>query len=315
MPNFVADVKTASPRTMTDPLIDRYLTHLRHELNQSAHTVAAYRRDLCQFAAFLAGQDGSGARLADVESADVRAWLAQRSESGDCARTLRRKLQAVRGFYKHLTRCGVVADSPAADLELARLPKRLPTFVREEAMDRVIAEPIDENDTQAVRDRLLVMMLYETGMRRAELIGLLDRDVDTAKCELRVHGKRDKDRIIPFGTELAASITQYRQLRDRDGNGGECFFTRQGGQPLYPSLVYQVVHHALEGTGTAKSSPHVLRHSFATALLAHGAELASVKELLGHESVATTQIYTHVTLSDLKQNYKHAHPRAQKKGG
>ena len=221
----------------------------------------------------------------------------------------------MRGFYKHLARRGLIADSPAADLELARLPKRLPTFVREEAMDSVIAAPIDDDDTQAVRDRLVVMMLYETGMRRAELIGLLDRDVDTAKRELRVHGKRDKDRIIPFGTELAEEITHYRQLRNRDGLGGEHFFTRRGGQPLYPSLVYKVVHNALADAGAAKSSPHVLRHSFATALLAHGAELASVKELLGHESVATTQIYTHVTLSDLKQNYKHAHPRALKKGG
>ncbi len=301
---------------MNVPLIDNYLTHLRHELNYSVHTVAAYRRDLRQFADFLAGSADREADLGSVDATMVRTWLAQRSDCGDCPRTLRRKVQAVRGLFKYLMRCGITDDNPAADLELARLPKRLPTFVRPAAMDTLLNEPVDCDDPTAVRNHLIVMMLYETGMRRAELIALLDNAVDTDKGEMRVHGKRDKDRIIPFGTELAKWIMNYRALRDGAGLHGNTFFTRAHGQPLYPSLVYGVVHNALSGiAGVPKSSPHVLRHSFATAMLGDGAALDSVKELLGHESIATTQVYTHVTLSDLKNNYKHAHPRAIKKGG
>ena len=298
------------------PTIERYLAYVRYELNYSEHSVKAYDSDLRQFADFLAGSSDGEARFCDVDSTDVRTWLAQRSEAGDSARTLRRKLQTLRGFYKHLMREGAVADSPAADLVLAKQPRNLPTYVRSEVLDTLLDGEVDTSDVTAMRNRLMVMMLYSTGLRRDELIGLRDHDVDTAQGQLRVLGKRNKERIIPFGTELAACITHYRQLRDQAGCRGDRFFTRKGGQPLYPSLVYTVVHDALTQAGViGKSSPHVLRHSFATAMLNGGAELTSVKELLGHESVATTQIYTHVTLSDLKNNYKHAHPRALKKGG
>ena len=172
------------------------------------------------------------------------------------------------------------------------------------------------SDFTAVRDRLVVMMLYETGIRRAELIGLKDCNVDTAKCEIKVHGKRDKDRIVPFGAELKEWIDAYRVLRDTECRGNETFFVRPDGKPLYSTLVYRIVHEALiEAGGCSKFSPHVLRHSFASALLNNGAQLMSVKELLGHESLASTQVYTHITFSELKDNYKHAHPRALKKGG
>jgi integrase/recombinase XerC len=159
-------------------------------------------------------------------------------------------------------------------------------------------------------------MLYGTGMRRAELIGLLDSAVDVPNRQLRVHGKRDKDRVIPFGDELAQWITHYRELRSREHCDGDTFFTRRDGKPLYPSYIYKVVHRDLSAAGgSGQLSPHVLRHSFATAMLNGGAQLGAVKELLGHASLATTQVYTHVTLSELKQNYKLAHPRAIKKGG
>ncbi len=301
---------------MSTNTVDRFLNHLRHELNYSPHTVEAYGRDLRQFVGFLSGHSGRAVELASVGVADVRAWLASLGEAGDSPRTLRRKVQSVRALYRFMMRRGEVADSPAADLELARLPKRLPTFVREGEMDTLLDDGLDAGSADEVRNRLMVMMLYETGMRRAELITLRDAMVDTSKGELRVRGKRDKDRVIPFGTELAAWIERYRRLRDRAGQRGDTFFTRHDGQPLYPSLVYRVVHGALTQAGVAgKASPHVLRHSFATAMLTGGARLDSVKQLLGHESVATTQVYTHITISDLKNNYKHAHPRALKKGG
>ncbi len=295
--------------------IDNYLQFIRLEKNLSPHTVVAYRCDLEQWEQFLT----SGKEALDVKSVttgDIRAWMLHLNKQGDSARTMRRKVQAVRSFYKWLMKQGMASDSPAAAVELARIPKRLPQLVRTSSMDELLDQEIDETDFVQVRNRLIVMMLYETGMRRAELLGLLDRNVDTASGELKVHGKRDKDRIIPFGTELAQAIDSYRLLRDELVRGCEHFFVKEDGNPLYPMLVYRIVHRALQEVGvTSKRSPHVLRHSFATAMLNDGAAINSVKELLGHESLATTQIYTHVTFSELKNNYKLAHPRALNKGG
>ena len=296
-------------------LIERFLQYERFELNHSELTVVSYRRDLEQFERFLPSLGVEA--LEQATTAHVRAWVVQRSGQGDCARTIRRRVQSLRSFYKWLMRQGVLQMNPAADVELARAPKRLPQLVRPQSMDDLLALTVDVDDFRAVRDRLVVLMLYSTGIRRAELIGLLDAWVDTASCQLRVHGKRDKDRIVPFGPELCRWIELYRQLRDRDlGKGCTAFFVKDDGEPLYPSLVYRIVHTALMQVGGATQlSPHVLRHSFASAMLNDGAALASVKELLGHESLAATQIYTHVTLNELKQNYNHAHPRALKKGG
>ena len=295
--------------------IDNYLQFIRLEKNLSPNTVVAYRCDLEQWEQFLTG----GKEALDVKSVttgDIRAWMLHLNKQGDSARTMRRKVQAVRSFYKWLMKQGMVSDSPAAAVELARIPKRLPQLVRSSSMDDLLDQEIDETDFVQVRNRLIVMMLYETGMRRAELLDLLDRNVDTASGELKVHGKRDKDRIIPFGTELAQAIDSYRLLRDELVRGCEHFFVKEDGNPLYPMLVYRIVHRALQEVGvTSKRSPHVLRHSFATAMLNDGAAINSVKELLGHESLATTQIYTHVTFSELKNNYKLAHPRALNKGG
>ena len=295
--------------------IDNYLQFIRLEKNLSPHTVVAYRCDLEQWEQFLTG----GKEALDVKSVttgDIRAWMLHLNKQGDSARTMRRKVQAVRSFYKWLMKQGMASDSPAAAVELARIPKRLPQLVRTSSMDDLLDQEIDETDFVQVRNRLIVMMLYETGMRRAELLDLLDRNVDTASGELKVHGKRDKDRIIPFGTELAQAIDSYRLLRDELVRGCEHFFVKEDGNPLYPMLVYRIVHRALQEVGvTSKRSPHVLRHSFATAMLNDGAAINSVKELLGHESLATTQIYTHVTFSELKNNYKLAHPRALNKGG
>ena len=295
--------------------IDNYLQFIRLEKNLSPHTVVAYRCDLEQWEQFLT----SGKEALDVKSVttgDIRAWMLHLNKQGDSARTMRRKVQAVRSFYKWLMKQGMASDSPAAAVELARIPKRLPQLVRTSSMDELLDQEIDETDFVQVRNRLIVMMLYETGMRRAELLDLLDRNVDTASGELKVHGKRDKDRIIPFGTELAQAIDSYRLLRDELVRGCEHFFVKEDGNPLYPMLVYRIVRRALQEVGvTSKRSPHVLRHSFATAMLNDGAAINSVKELLGHEALATTQIYTHVTFSELKNNYKLAHPRALNKGG
>lgn len=286
--------------SMSD-IIDKYLQYIKLELNLSRHTQVAYSNDLRQWQAFLT-EGGTELDVASVTTSDIRAWMLHLSNEGDGARTLRRKLQAVRALYKWLMIDGQVTQNPAAEVEMAHIPKRLPQMVRESSVDAAIDEAIDETSFDEVRNRLIVMMLYETGMRRDELIGLLDHNVDTAKGELRVHGKRDKDRIIPFGTELAQCIDSYRALRERTAACGDRFFIRSNGEPLYPMLVYRVVRRRLGEAGvTSKRSPHVLRHTFATAMLNNGASLGSVKELLGHESLATTQIYTHVTFSELKK--------------
>lgn len=300
---------------MNETMIERFLAHQRLELNRSPLTVSSYGSDLRQFSSFIAG----GNRQVDygsVTTGDIRTWLAHVAAQGGSVATLRRKVQSLRTFYRYMMRRGLVAANPAADVQLARKSKRLPHLLQRKQLDRLLAAPVDETDFEQVRDHLMVVMLYATGLRRAELIGLQDAAVDVGAGQIRVHGKRDKDRIVPIGPELAACIGRYRNLRNSHvGRHVEAFFVRPQGKPLYPTLVYRVVHNALQHLGGEQSSPHVLRHTFASALLNDGAELASVKELLGHESLAATQVYTHVTLSELKSNYKHAHPRAIKKGG
>ncbi len=300
--------------TMNDTVIEQFLTHQRVELNRSALTVDSYRNDLEQFVQHLAGRDGLD--WASVTVNDVRAWLVERSSQGDSARTLRRKVQSLRAMYKWLMRRGESEQNPAADIELARLPKRLPHLLRPQNLDGLLDKEVDVNDFEQVRNHVMLLMFYTTGIRRAELMGLQDAWVDTSALQLRVHGKRDKDRIVPFGPELTQWIDRYRQVRDTTVGKTDLFFVRPDGKPLYPALVYRVVHCALQSVGGGDQlSPHVLRHSFASAMLNDGADLASVKELLGHESLAATQVYTHITLSELKTHYKLAHPRALKKGG
>ena len=295
--------------------VERFLQYLLLERNLSRRTVDLYRRDLEQWSAF-ATAGGGELDLPSVTANDVRAWLMDRASRGEKPATLRLHLQALRALYRYLLRQGVVDVNPAAIVELAKLPKPLPTFVRAGTVDTVLDADIDEQDFAQVRDRLIVMLLYETGIRLSELIGLQDAAVDTVKGELKVHGKRDKDRIVPFGSELAAAVEQYRTLRASVvPECGNLLVTARG-KALYPSLVYHVVHNALAAAGgTGKLSPHVLRHTFASVMLNNGAELNNVKDLLGHESLAATQVYTHVTLRELQHNYELAHPRALKKGG
>ena len=295
--------------------VERFLQYLRHERNLSSGTVGLYRRDIEQWSAFMTGGCGT-LDLTSVTANDIRSWIYYRSRQGDCPGTLRHRVQAIRALYRYLLRRGEVASNPAAMVDLAKLPKPLPKFVRENIVDAVLDADIDGEDFVEVRDRLIVMMFYETGIRLSELIGLQDAAVDNAKRELKVRGKRDKDRIVPFGDEMARTIEHYRGLRETMRPQCGNLFVSIKGKPLYPSLVYRVVHNALAEAGaTGKLSPHVLRHTFASVMLNHGAQLNSVKELLGHESLAATQVYTHVTFSELQHNYELAHPRALKKGG
>lgn len=296
-------------------LIESFIKYIRYELNLSAYTVLSYKNDLNQFKAFLVGDDESFDPLS-VTRNDIRAWMACLAVDKNTVVTVKRKLQSLRAFYKYLQQQEFIKYNPASDIEFAKMPKRLPECVRVDNVDALLAESIDENDFEQVRDRLILLMLYTTGIRRSELIGL--RDVDVLNNELKVHGKRNKDRIVPFGEELHAEIEKYKALRAKEVGQYDCesFFVRKNGDSLYPTLVYRLVHDRLSGVGgCGRYSPHVLRHTFASSMLNNGAQLNSVKELLGHESLAATQVYTHITYSELKSNYEHAHPRAIKKGG
>ena len=295
--------------------LESFLRYLRYEKNYSSYTALFYQRDLEQFVTFRSSLRSDASEM-PVESDDVRNWIMSLSEQGVSPRTIARKVSALRSYYRFMQSRGEVVDNPTVGVKLPKARKTLPSFVRPEQMQQLLAEDEQGNDFEAVRDDLIVAMLYETGMRRAELIGLLDVAVDNNTCELRVLGKRNKERVIPYGNMLKQSIDRYRVLRNKAVGETERFFVRESGEAMYDRLVYNIVHRALGEVSTlAKKSPHVLRHSFASAMLNDGAGINSVKELLGHSSLASTEVYTHITFEELKQSYKQAHPRAEKKGG
>ena len=293
--------------------IQSFLEYIRCELNLSACTVSAYANDLAQWADFATGGKPDELEPLSVTQADVRLWVASLSAAGLGARSIRRKVSALRSYYIYLcARCGASAN-PAAELRTARPPKELPVYIRPDELNERIDSALDATEFTELRNELILTMFYTTGIRCSELMNLRDCDIDLHRGELKVLGKRNKERIVPFGTELSDMIQRYRQTRPGGpGEAGE-FFTRGDGRALYRKAIYNIVHRALEGTHARRMSPHVLRHSFATDMLNSGADLNAVGKLLGHASLETTQIYTHVTLSDLKNNYQLAHPRAQRK--
>ena len=295
--------------------VELFLKYLRYEKNYSSYTALFYQKDLEQFVAFRSATR-SDANAMPVESDDVRNWIMSLSEQGVSPRTISRKVSALRSYYRFMLSRGEVVDNPTLGVKLPKARKSLPSFVRPDKMEQLLSDDVLVDSFEVVRDKLIVAMLYETGMRRAELIGLHELAVDNTVCELRVLGKRNKERVIPYGVLLKEAIENYRALRNEVVGETELFFVRKNGEAMYDKLVYNIVRRILAGVSTlAKKSPHVLRHSFASAMLNDGAGINSVKELLGHSSLASTEVYTHITFEELKQSYKQAHPRAEKKGG
>ncbi|MCC8070315.1 MAG: tyrosine-type recombinase/integrase [Bacteroidales bacterium] len=299
-------------------MIESFLQYLQTELNYSANTVSAYRCDLMQWQRY-ATQDGHYPLMPEQTTvSDLRQWVVyQVKVCGVSSRSIRRKIQSLRSFFHYMMEQHGMTTNPAAELKLARPDKVLPVFVRSEEMREMLDSEVDGDDFDQVRNHLILEMLYATGMRCSELLGLSDNDINLYRNELKVTGKRNKQRVIPFTETLAAMIKEYVELRDRVVDGPrQAFFVRRNGAALYRTLVYNIVHRAMEGmVHASRLSPHVMRHSFATDMLNNGADLKAVQQLLGHASLATTQVYTHITYRELKQNYQLAHPRAQKKGG
>ena len=295
-----------------------YYDYIRCEMNLSLRTVVAYRSDLEQLRHFCKNSLKKSDKPEGLSLNDLRLWVTDLAENGTSPSSIRRKVTSVKSFYRYLCRRQGLEINPTLRLSPPKAPKPLPSFVPQKETEAIIDAYGDQHriDFDTMRDQLIVAMLYSTGMRAAELIGLKEVWVDTSACELKVLGKRNKERLIPFGEELKTMICRYRDYRNRvTGGPGEFFFVRRSGEPVYYALVNRAVHAALDGYGvhSSKRSPHVLRHSFATDMLNNGAEISAVQQLLGHASLATTQRYTHLTYRELQQNYKLAHTRAQKK--
>lgn len=289
---------------------ESFLQYLRTEKRYSPHTIISYRNDLGQFFSWL-GSEEPGKEAEDVVPAEVRGWMVSLIESGCSSTTVHRKMSALRAFYRYLRRKGITDNDPVSSVRLPKKPKQLPVFVAEESLDRLLDEFQFGNNFSGIRDRTIIEFLYLTGMRRSELIALRDEDVDLASGQVRVTGKRNKQRVIPLAGSFINTLGSYIEARNSEGYSGGWFFITDRGNKMYDKGVYNIVKRYLSMVTTVeKKSPHILRHTFATHMLNHGADLNSIKELLGHASLAATQVYTHNTFEQLKKVYKKAHPRA-----
>ncbi len=294
-------------------MIEDFLNYLRYERNRSELTVRTYERSLGDFESYFKNKD-TQLSWESVDSDIIRDWMESMMDKGDMASTVNNCLSAVRSFFRFALARHLVERDPAYAIKGPKKQKPLPQFVREDEMNRLIDVPQMWNDGfKDLRARTIIILFYETGIRLAELIGLDDKDVDFVNGQLKVTGKRNKQRIVPFGEELEKTLKTYMERRDQEQSMSKdtALFLNDKGQRMTRCQVETIVKKHLSMVTTMKKrTPHVLRHSFATAMLNNGAGLESVRKLLGHESVATTEIYTHTTFEQLKKVYENAHPRA-----
>lgn len=294
-----------------DKLIKLFLDHLKFERRLSVHTQIAYSKDLHDWAQFL-GQEMNVDLIAQVNPSFIRSWLASLREVGVTPRSIIRKISALKSFYKFLLRTGVISISPMTQIAAPKMGKSLPVFIKEdEAVELGELVAVYSEDWKGMNTRLLITLFYYTGMRLSELINLKDQQVELNRAQLKVLGKGNKERILPLHTDLIQLIQDYITKRNERFEEREPFLLlTEKGKKMYPRYAWQLVNQILAAATTVqKKSPHVLRHSFATHLLNHGADLNAVKELLGHSSLAATQVYTHNTIEKLKEVHKKAHPR------
>ena len=292
-------------------MVDLFLDYLKLERNYSPATVKHYRDDLKQFELFFQELDLQ-LSWETIDSDIVRRWMEAMMDRGNVASSVNRRLSALRSFYRYALRRNLVEKDPVHGIQGPKRKRPLPQFLKEAEMDRLLDENMWTDCYKDVLARTIIVTFYETGIRISELIGLNDKDVDYINCGIKVTGKRDKQRIIPFGDELSETLISYQHRRNAEMKcESEAFFRTEKGERVTDAQVRQIVKTNLSKVSTLKKrSPHVLRHTFATAMLNHEAGLESVKKLLGHESLSTTEIYTHTTFEQLKKVYKNAHPRA-----
>lgn len=293
-------------------MIGRFLEYLRYERNKSVLTVQNYGEDLLKFELFFKKMDGH-LSWESVDSDVIREWMDSMMVNGNSASSVCRRLSALRAFFRFALLSGIVDTDPTRFVRNPRTERPLPQFLKEKEMNELLdGDGMWDETFDDVRDRAVIMMFYETGIRLAELVALDDASVDFSKRQAKVTGKRNKQRIIPFGEGLAEALRGYVLLRDNTvaGCSGALFVSDDGMRLTRGQIQYMVKKRIGMVSTLKKRSPHVIRHTFATSLLNNGADIKSIKELLGHESVVTTEIYAHVTFEELKRIYKHAHPRA-----
>ena len=293
--------------TMT---IDQFLSYLQYERNRSERTVKAYGDDLRSFEAFFKNLDDQ-LSWESVDSDVIRSWMESMMDKGNTATSINRRLSAVRSLYRFALSRGIVERDPAHGLKGPKGKKLLPQYLRESEMDRLLADDMWTDEMGDLRARTIILMFYSTGIRLSELTGLDNASVDLEAQQLKVRGKGNKERLIPFGSELQKALRLYTERRDAETpSDSQAFFVGDDGQRMTSQKVRQIVQHHLSRVTTMKKrSPHVLRHTFATAMLNNEAGIESVKKLLGHSKLSTTEIYTHTTFEQLRRAYAKAHPR------
>lgn len=292
-------------------MVNQFLAYLSYERNRSLATVSSYRKDLEAFQKFVQAQDPM-LLWADVDADLVRDWMAEMMNEGQRATSINRRLSALRSFYRFALARNLVKSDPVQGVVGPKKDKPLPQFLKEKEMDELLQEDFWTDCYEDVRDRMIIMTFYETGIRLAELMNLCDGDVDFMSGQLKVTGKRNKQRLIPFGAELSQALQHYMGVRDAQvvRHSAALFLANDGQQMTADAIRYRVKKHLSLVSTLKKRTPHVLRHTFATVMLNHKAGIESVKKLLGHESLSTTEIYTHTTFEQLKREYLNAHPRA-----
>ncbi|MAD50033.1 MAG: integrase [Flavobacteriales bacterium] len=292
------------------PLIQNYLDYLLLEKRYSSHTVKAYRTDLKLFQSYL--KEIYTISIDKTNHAMIRSWLVEELNNGNSARTVNRKITSLKSFFKYLVKEEVIKDNPTLKISSSKTSKKLPQFVGLDDMNKLLDKLNFNNEYSGKRDRLIIEIFYSTGIRLSELINIKLKDVDTIKSQVKVLGKRNKERIIPLTKELKKSIDNYMGLRMNEKAIDRSYLLlTDSGKKLNPSMVYRKVNDLLKGVTTIdKKSPHILRHTFATHMLNNGADLNVIKELLGHASLSATEVYTHNSIGKLKQIFNNAHPRA-----
>ena len=292
-------------------MVNQFLAYLSYERNRSLATVSSYRKDLEAFQKFVQAQNPT-LLWADVDADLVRDWMAEMMNEGQRATSINRRLSALRSFYRFALARNLVKSDPVQGVVGPKKDKPLPQFLKEKEMDELLQEDFWTDCYGDVRDRMIIMTFYETGIRLAELMNLCDGDVDFMSGQLKVTGKRNKQRLIPFGAELSQALQHYMGVRDAQvvRHSAALFLANDGQQMTADAIRYRVKKHLSLVSTLKKRTPHVLRHTFATAMLNHKTGIESVKKLLGHESLSTTEIYTHTTFEQLKREYLNAHPRA-----
>lgn len=289
--------------------LSSFLDYLTYEKKYSAHTVTSYKADLEQFFVFL-NPTQERYPINEVNYQQIRKWIVSLMDSGISPKSINRKLSSLKSFFKYLQRQEIVRVNPMSRISGPKIPKRLPEFVDESSMSKLLDGVVFEDNFKGMTDRLMIDLFYQAGLRRSELAKLKEQDIDVSNGSLKVLGKRNKERMIPVSVQLMRNLEGYLQVKQDRKIANPMLLVNEKGNSLSDAYIYSTVRTYLGSVTTlSKKSPHVLRHTFATHLLDNGADINAVKDLLGHASLSATQVYTHNTIDKLKKSYKQAHPR------